>query len=75
MLKQPLEDLLTKDPLDCLVNYMFFPWATDVAQRLGVPRIVFHGMSFFALCATECIRLHEPHKNVPSDSGPLVYSA
>ncbi|KAF7849356.1 hypothetical protein BT93_L0887 [Corymbia citriodora subsp. variegata] len=72
MLKQPLEDLLNEDPPDCLVADMFFPWATDVAQRLGVPRIVFHGMSFFALCAMECIRLHEPHKIVSSDSDPFA---
>lgn len=47
---------------------MFFPWATDVADKLGIPRLVFHGTSFFSLCATEIIRLHQPHNKVASDS-------
>ncbi|KAJ6385697.1 hypothetical protein OIU77_028808 [Salix suchowensis] len=51
---------------------MFFPWATDAAAKFGIPRLVFHGTSNFALCAGECVRLYEPHKKVSSDSEPFV---
>ncbi|XVE93404.1 hypothetical protein REPUB_Repub01dG0189200 [Reevesia pubescens] len=51
---------------------MFFPWATDAANKFGIPRLVFHGFSFFSLCASECMRLYEPHKKVQSDSEPFL---
>ncbi|GAU19891.1 hypothetical protein TSUD_94960 [Trifolium subterraneum] len=53
---------------------MFFPWTTDSAAKFGIPRLVFHGISYFSLCATECMRLYEyePFKNVSSDSEPIV---
>ncbi|GMN37685.1 hypothetical protein TIFTF001_007013 [Ficus carica] len=57
---------------DCLVADMFFPWATDVAAKFGIPCILFHGTSYFALCAALCVFLHEPYKNVSSDSEPFM---
>ncbi|XP_021298085.1 scopoletin glucosyltransferase-like [Herrania umbratica] len=72
MLQEPLEQLLQECKPDCLVADMFFPWATDAANKFGIPRLVFHGTSFFSLCASECIRLYEPHKKVQSDSEPFV---
>ncbi|XVF01290.1 hypothetical protein REPUB_Repub04eG0075100 [Reevesia pubescens] len=72
MLQEPLEQLLQECKPDCLVADVFFPWATDTANKFGIPRLVFHGTSFFSLCASECIRLYEPHKKVQSDSEPFV---
>ncbi|XVF67540.1 hypothetical protein PTKIN_Ptkin10aG0129500 [Pterospermum kingtungense] len=72
MLEEPLEQLLQECRPDCLVADMFFPWATDAANKFGIPRLVFHGTSFFSLCATECMRLYEPHKKVQSDSEPFL---
>ncbi|KAG2685453.1 hypothetical protein I3843_10G119100 [Carya illinoinensis] len=72
ILEQPLEQLLQKHRPDCLVSDMFFPWSTDVASRCGIPRLVFHGTSFFSLCASESVTLYEPYKNVSSDSEPFV---
>lgn len=72
LLRQPLEQLLSQHRPDCLVADMFFPWATDAARKFGIPRLVFHGTSFFSLCATECIRLYEPHRKVSSDSQPFT---
>ncbi|KAJ4842658.1 hypothetical protein Tsubulata_033070 [Turnera subulata] len=45
---------------------------TDVAAKFGIPRLVFHGTSFFALSAAECVRVNEPYKKVASDSEPFV---
>ncbi|MED6197101.1 hypothetical protein PIB30_053541 [Stylosanthes scabra] len=71
-LQEPLEEQLLQHKPDCVVADMFFPWATDSASKFGIPRIVFHGTGFFSLCATECVRLYEPYKNVSSDSEPFV---
>ncbi|XVF67539.1 hypothetical protein PTKIN_Ptkin10aG0129400 [Pterospermum kingtungense] len=72
MLQEPLEQQLQECKPDCLVADMFFPWATDAANKFGIPRLVFHGMSFFSLCASECMRIYEPHKRVQSDSEPFL---
>ncbi|OMO74051.1 UDP-glucuronosyl/UDP-glucosyltransferase [Corchorus capsularis] len=72
MLQEPLENLLQEFKPDCLVADMFFPWATDAANKFGIPRLVFHGTCFFSLCAAEFIRLYEPHKEVESDSEPFL---
>ncbi|OWM83710.1 hypothetical protein CDL15_Pgr004140 [Punica granatum] len=72
LLQQPLEQLPREHCPDCLVADIFFPWATDVANKFGIPRLLFHGTSFFSLCASECIRLYEPHKKLSSDYEPFV---
>ena len=52
---------------------MFFTWATNVAAKFGIPRLVLEGFSFFfSLCATHSLTLFEPHKKVFSDSEPFV---
>ncbi|KAI4298482.1 hypothetical protein L6164_032034 [Bauhinia variegata] len=72
LLQEPLEQLLHQHHPHCLVADMFFPWATDSASKFGIPRLVFHGTSYFSLCASECMRLYEPYKNVSSDSEPFL---
>ncbi|KAI8532766.1 hypothetical protein RHMOL_Rhmol11G0239600 [Rhododendron molle] len=72
MLQGPLERLLDEVRADCLVADVFFPWATDVAAKFGIPRLVFHGTSFFALCASENLRLYNPHREVSSDDEPFL---
>ncbi|KAJ6965151.1 scopoletin glucosyltransferase-like [Populus alba x Populus x berolinensis] len=72
LLQAPFEKVLQECHPDCIVADMFFPWATDAAAKFGIPRLVFHGTSNFALSAAECVRLYEPHKKVSSDSEPFV---
>ncbi|KAF7127200.1 hypothetical protein RHSIM_Rhsim11G0162900 [Rhododendron simsii] len=71
LLQDPLERILDEVRPDCLVADMFFPWATEAAAKFGIPRLVFHGTSFFALCATENMRLYKPHREVSSDDEPF----
>ncbi|TKY59059.1 Scopoletin glucosyltransferase [Spatholobus suberectus] len=52
---------------NCVVADEFFPWATDSAAKFEIPRLVFHGISFFSLCAKETMRLYEPYNNTSSD--------
>ncbi|XP_004505252.1 scopoletin glucosyltransferase [Cicer arietinum] len=68
LLQEPLEQLLQQQKPNCIVADMFFPWSTASAAKFGIPRIVFHGTSFFSLCASQCLNLYEPFKNVSSDT-------
>ncbi|KAE8698602.1 putative UDP-glucosyl transferase 73B3 [Hibiscus syriacus] len=72
LLQEPFEKLLQEFKPDCLVADLFFSWATDAANKFGIPRLVFHGTGYFSLCASECIRLYQPHKKVQSDAEPFV---
>lgn len=72
MLEQPLDDLLRELRPDGLVADVFFPWATDVASKYGVPRLVFHGTSFFSMCAADSLMRHQPYKNASSETEPFV---
>ncbi|KAK9286495.1 hypothetical protein L1049_014893 [Liquidambar formosana] len=68
LLEHPLELLIQECRPHCLVADLFFPWAADLASKYGIPRLVFHGTSFFSMCATESVTKHKPHKNVLSDT-------
>ncbi|KAG5526439.1 hypothetical protein RHGRI_032643 [Rhododendron griersonianum] len=72
MLQDPLERILDEVRTDCIVADMFFPWATEAAAKFGIPRLVFHGTSFFALCASENLRLYKPYREVSSDDEPFL---
>ncbi|XP_030523012.1 scopoletin glucosyltransferase-like [Rhodamnia argentea] len=68
LLRELVFHILEEHRPDCLVADLFFPWATDVASRLKIPRLVFGGTSFFATCVAGIIALYQPHKRVSSDS-------
>jgi hypothetical protein len=72
MLQQPFEQLLQDYHPSCLVADVCFPWATDVATKFGIPRLVFHATSFFTVSIGHSVTLHEPHKKVLCDSEPFV---
>ncbi|KAL0677048.1 hypothetical protein Bca4012_005029 [Brassica carinata] len=69
---QQLESFIETTKPSCLVADMFFPWATQSAEKFGVPRLVFHGTSFFSLCCSYNMRIHKPHKKVSTRSTPFV---
>ncbi|XVF41554.1 hypothetical protein PTKIN_Ptkin01aG0288800 [Pterospermum kingtungense] len=68
LLQQPLQQLLEELRPDCLVADWMFPWATDIASKVGIPRLVFHGTSCFAHCVADSLKRHEPFKKVASES-------
>ncbi|KAL0792786.1 hypothetical protein Bca101_064163 [Brassica carinata] len=70
--KDQLEKLLETMQPDCLIADMFFPWATQAAEKFNVPRLVFHGFGYFPLCFAYCIKLHKPQKRVASSCEPFV---
>ncbi|VFR01838.1 unnamed protein product [Cuscuta campestris] len=71
MLRPQVERLLReglKPSPSCIIADMCFPWATDLARELHIPRIVFHGMCCFSLlCEHNLVRWPELEK-VESDS-------
>ncbi|KAL9367424.1 hypothetical protein Peur_038623 [Populus x canadensis] len=72
LLQQPLEYLLEECRPNCLVADMMFPWATKVASKFGIPRLVFHGTSYFALCVSDCLKRFEPYKSIETDLEPFT---
>ncbi|MCD9560708.1 Scopoletin glucosyltransferase [Datura stramonium] len=72
MMQEPLEQLIEECRPNCLVSDMFLPWTTDTAAKFNIPRIVFHGTSYFALCVGDSIRRNKPFKYVSSDSETFV---
>ncbi|KAL9225816.1 hypothetical protein vseg_001698 [Gypsophila vaccaria] len=66
LLREPLEKVLEKciPKADCLVADMLLPFATDVATKFGIPRLVFHGSCCFALSVMDAFFKYEPHKSV-----------
>ncbi|KAG6710588.1 hypothetical protein I3842_05G009000 [Carya illinoinensis] len=72
LLQHPLENLIQELRPHALVADMFFPWATDLASEYGVPRLIFHGTSFFSMCAMGSIMRYNPHKTVSSDNEKFV---
>ncbi|XP_009354715.2 UDP-glucose flavonoid 3-O-glucosyltransferase 7-like [Pyrus x bretschneideri] len=68
LLQPQIEQLLDEHRPHCLVADNFLPWATDVAAKFGIPRIIFQGLGFFALCAFHSVALYEPHAKLSSDS-------
>ncbi|KAM7479160.1 hypothetical protein LguiA_027373 [Lonicera macranthoides] len=72
LFQQPLKKLLEENNPDCLVADFFFPWATEVAGKLGIPRLVFHGIGIFPICVYHNLAVHEPYKAVESDSDIFI---
>ncbi|KAL3722353.1 hypothetical protein ACJRO7_034689 [Eucalyptus globulus] len=72
LLREPVLHILEEHRPDCLIADLFFPWATDVAAQLKIPRLAFGGTSFFAMCTMRVIALHQPHKRVSSESETFI---
>ncbi|ESW29230.1 hypothetical protein PHAVU_002G054100 [Phaseolus vulgaris] len=72
MLQPQLEHLLLQHPTHCLIASAFYPWASHSAAKFNIPRLVFYGIGVFAMCASECLRLYQPHKDLSSDSDTFV---
>ncbi|PQQ13820.1 hypothetical protein Pyn_29949 [Prunus yedoensis var. nudiflora] len=68
LLEPQIEQILDQHRPHCLFADSLFPWATDVAAKFGIPRLIFHGPGFFPLCAATIVILQEPQKKVSSDS-------
>ncbi|XP_074278675.1 soyasapogenol B glucuronide galactosyltransferase-like [Silene latifolia] len=67
LLQKPTEDLIKEISPDCIVSDMFYPWTSDFAREVGIPRVVFRGTGMFPMCCWNSIKSHVPHESVTSD--------
>ncbi|MCD9560196.1 hypothetical protein HAX54_018693 [Datura stramonium] len=69
-LQPQVEEMLQqlKPSPSCLISDMCFPWTTDVAHKLDIPRIVFHGMCCFSLLCLHNLRDWEDFEKIESDT-------
>uniref|UniRef100_A0A803L7I0 Uncharacterized protein n=1 Tax=Chenopodium quinoa TaxID=63459 RepID=A0A803L7I0_CHEQI len=72
LLQESLEQVMEKYKPNCLVADMMYPFATDVAAKFNVPRLVFHGTSYFAQCVGHAMMKYEPQKLVSSEDEEFV---
>nr|QOI79389.1 UDP-glycosyltransferase [Rheum officinale] len=52
----------------CILSDIIFHWTVDIAKRYGVPRIVFHGISCFALLCSHNLVTSKVLDSITSDS-------
>ncbi|KAL5705720.1 hypothetical protein ACHQM5_023984 [Ranunculus cassubicifolius] len=72
LLQEPLMRLIEEHHPDCLIADTFFTWATNVAKKHGIPRLVFHGTNNFVSCVLANIRRYVPQAKATSDSEIFV---
>ncbi|KAK4432488.1 UDP-glycosyltransferase 73E1 [Sesamum alatum] len=74
MLKEQVEEMLRqlKPPPSCLIADMCFPWATDVALKLQIPRILFNGMGCFSLLCMHMLAICKDWEAITSDTECFV---
>ncbi|KAK6140072.1 hypothetical protein DH2020_026207 [Rehmannia glutinosa] len=53
---------------NCLISDMGLPWTTQIAEKLHIPRIVFHGTCCLSLLCSHNIRASEILDTLDSDS-------
>nr|BBN60800.1 UDP-glycosyltransferase 73P13 [Glycyrrhiza uralensis] len=72
ILQPQIERLFEDLHADFIVTDMFYPWSVDVAAKLGIPRIMFHGASYLARSAAHSVEQYAPHLKVESDTDTFV---
>ncbi|KAK6143554.1 hypothetical protein DH2020_023902 [Rehmannia glutinosa] len=72
LLQEPVDKLIQELHPNCLISDMFLPWTVNSAAKFGIPRLVFHGISYLSLCSIEQMRRYKPFNNVSSDSEQFV---
>ncbi|KAJ9559350.1 hypothetical protein OSB04_013964 [Centaurea solstitialis] len=70
MLEEPAEKMIREliPPPSCIISDSGFPWTTDVATRLGIPRLVFYGPGCFAFLCIHIVANSDILDRVESDS-------
>ncbi|KAL7092143.1 hypothetical protein ACP275_12G147200 [Erythranthe tilingii] len=70
MMNDQIERLLRrlKPSPTCLISDMWFPWTTDLALKLRIPRLVFYGTSCFSLLCMHILGISEDFHAMASDS-------
>ncbi|RWR84984.1 UDP-glycosyltransferase 73C1-like protein [Cinnamomum micranthum f. kanehirae] len=70
LLQEQIERFLKEDhqPVpSCMISDFCLPWTYDIACKLNIPRIAFHGMCSFSLLCRLNLRRYKPHEGVGSE--------
>lgn len=68
--EQRLREL--KPSPSCILSDFCHPWTNQIAQKLGIPRLLFHGFCCFSLLCIRNLSTSEELDNVTSDSEYFV---
>lgn len=84
-LEGPFERLIKEHAIDpdCIIADVYFTWATDMASKLGIPRLAFHAVGcfptlLFQIVSTETAKpgfSHEEPLTVPGIPHPITLTA
>lgn len=72
LMQRQFEELLHEQQPDCVVADIIFLWATDVANKHGIPRLIFHGTSNFSMSVSEIFFLYALQEGVASNLEKFV---
>ncbi|KAK9696842.1 hypothetical protein RND81_08G000600 [Saponaria officinalis] len=72
LLQDPLDVFLKETKPHCLVADNFFPYATDIASKYGIPRFVFQFTGFFPMSVMMALNRFHPQNSVSSDDDPFL---
>ncbi|XP_020276706.1 scopoletin glucosyltransferase-like isoform X2 [Asparagus officinalis] len=70
LLHQPLRQLIVDHRPDCLVSDELYPWTSDLAISLNIPRVVFNVFSHFAVFILD--QVEQMMINSRNDDKPFV---
>ncbi|KAG9440511.1 hypothetical protein H6P81_020676 [Aristolochia fimbriata] len=73
MLEEPFDELVEAARPDCIISDMFLTWTAKVAEKHGIPRLVFYGSSYFSVCLHDVIMRFHPEKSAEySETEPFL---
>ncbi|XP_009600824.1 UDP-glycosyltransferase 90A1-like [Nicotiana tomentosiformis] len=75
-LMQPLfeQALLGLQPATCIISDAFLGWTQQSAEKFGIPRYFFFGMSIFATTLYQILGIERPQARAISPDEPFVFS-
>ncbi|KAK7387823.1 hypothetical protein VNO78_22617 [Psophocarpus tetragonolobus] len=68
LLRESISSFVEGDPPDCIVADFLYPWVHELANKLGIPRLVFNGFPLFTICAMEAVKRHP----IPIDAESFI---
>ncbi|KAK1401901.1 Glycosyltransferase [Heracleum sosnowskyi] len=73
LMQSAMQDFMRTRRPDCIIADKFFPWTSDFAETLNIPRIVFDPCFMFRKALQEALlNPNSPHLTVKSDYEPFV---
>ncbi|XP_020585158.1 scopoletin glucosyltransferase-like [Phalaenopsis equestris] len=72
LLEPHFESLVIAHRPDCIISDVLYPWSAGLAKRHGIPRIAFHGTSYFSFTLMGLVGRLRLYDSVSSPDEPFV---